>query len=388
MTDLPGYAPSEEHELLRQTVRELAEAKIAPAAADVDASARFPQEALDALSGTGLHAAHIPESYGGQGADALAVVIIIEEVARACASSSLIPAVNKLGTVPLLLSASEDLKRKYLPPTARGDALFSYALSEAGAGSDAAGMKTRAVRDGDWWVLNGTKMWISNAGVSQYYTVMAVTDPERGARGISAFVVEESDPGVSFGPPEKKLGIKGSPTRTVILDDTRIPADRLIGEEGTGLKTALATLDHTRVTIAAQALGVAQGALDYATGYVKERRQFGQAIADFQGVQFMLADMAMKLEGARQLTYHAAGLSERAMAGEKVPSLTFASAAAKCLASDTAMAVTTDAVQLLGGYGYTSDFPVERMMRDAKITQIYEGTNQIQRMVMARQLLK
>jgi alkylation response protein AidB-like acyl-CoA dehydrogenase len=388
MTDLPGYAPSEEHELLRQTVRELAEAKIAPAAADVDASARFPQEALDALSGAGLHAAHIPESYGGQGADALAVVIIIEEVARACASSSLIPAVNKLGTVPLLLSASEDLKRKYLPPTARGDALFSYALSEAGAGSDAAGMKTRAVRDGDWWVLNGTKMWISNAGVSQYYTVMAVTDPERGARGISAFVVEESDPGVSFGPPEKKLGIKGSPTRTVILDDTRIPADRLIGEEGTGLKTALATLDHTRVTIAAQALGVAQGALDYATGYVKERRQFGQAIADFQGVQFMLADMAMKLEGARQLTYHAAGLSERAMAGEKVPSLTFASAAAKCLASDTAMAVTTDAVQLLGGYGYTSDFPVERMMRDAKITQIYEGTNQIQRMVMARQLLK
>jgi alkylation response protein AidB-like acyl-CoA dehydrogenase len=388
MTDLLGYAPSDEHDLLRQTVRELAEAKIAPAAADVDANSRFPQEALDALAGARLHAAHIPESYGGEGADALAAVIIIEEVARACASSSLIPAVNKLGTVPLLLSGSEDLKRKYLPPVARGEALFSYALSEAGAGSDAAGMKTRAVRDGDWWVLNGTKMWITNAGVSQYYTVMAVTDPDRGARGISAFVVEKSDPGVSFGQPEKKLGIKGSPTRTVILEDTRIPADRLIGAEGTGFRTALATLDHTRITIAAQALGIAQGALDYAAGYVRERRQFGQAIADFQAVQFMLADMAMKLEGARQLTYHAAGLSERAMAGEKVPSLTFVSAAAKCLASDTAMAVTTDAVQLLGGYGYTRDFPVERMMRDAKITQIYEGTNQIQRMVMARQLLK
>jgi alkylation response protein AidB-like acyl-CoA dehydrogenase len=388
MTDLLGYAPSDEHELLRQTVRELAEAKIAPAAADVDANSRFPQEALDALAGARLHAAHIPESYGGEGADALAAVIIIEEVARACASSSLIPAVNKLGTVPLLLSGSENLKQQYLPPVARGEALFSYALSEAGAGSDAAGMKTRAVRDGDWWVLNGTKMWITNAGVSQYYTVMAVTEPDSGARGISAFVVEKSDPGVSFGPPEKKLGIKGSPTRTVILEDTRIPADRLIGAEGSGFKTALATLDHTRITIAAQALGIAQGALDYATGYVKERRQFGQAIADFQGVQFMLADMAMKLEGARQLTYHAAALSERAMLGEKVSGLTFASAAAKCLASDTAMAVTTDAVQLLGGYGYTSDFPVERMMRDAKITQIYEGTNQIQRMVMARQLLK
>jgi alkylation response protein AidB-like acyl-CoA dehydrogenase len=386
MTDLMSYAPSHEHELLRQTVRELTEAKIAPAAADVDASARFPQEALDALTGARLHAAHIPESYGGAGADALAAVI--EEVARACASSSLIPAVNKLGTVPLLLSASEDLKRRYLPPVARGEALFSYALSEAGAGSDAAGMKTRAVRDGDWWVLNGTKMWITNAGVSQFYTVMAVTEPGRGARGISAFVVEKSDPGVSFGEPEKKLGIKGSPTRTVILENTRIPADRIIGGEGTGFKTALATLDHTRITIAAQALGIAQGALDYAAGYVKERRQFGKPVADFQGVQFMLADMAMKLAGARQLTYYAAALSERAMAGEKAAGLTFASAAAKCLASDTAMAVTTDAVQLLGGYGYTRDFPVERMMRDAKITQIYEGTNQIQRMVMARQLLK
>ncbi len=313
------YTLTEEHELLRQTVRELAEAKIAPFAAAVDADARFPAEALDALAGASLHAVHIPEDYGGEGADALAAVIVIEEVARACASSSLIPAVNKLGTVPLLLSGSEALKRKYLPPVARGEALFSYALSEAGAGSDAASMKTRAVRDGDQWVLNGTKMWITNAGVSQYYTVMAVTDPGLGARGISAFVVEKSDPGVSFGEPEKKLGIKGSPTRTVILEDVRIPAMRIIGEPGTGFKTALATLDHTRVTIAAQALGIAQGALDYAVGYVKERHQFGQAIADFQGVQFMLADMAMKVEAARQLTYHAAALSEQAMSGVRVP---------------------------------------------------------------------
>ena len=382
------YTLTEEHELLRQTVRELADAKIAPFAAAVDAEARFPAEALDALAGASLHAVHIPEEYGGEGADALAAVIVIEEVARACASSSLIPAVNKLGTVPLLLSGSEALKRKYLPPVARGEALFSYALSEAGAGSDAASMKTRAVRDGDHWVLNGTKMWITNAGVSQYYTVMAVTDPGLGARGISAFVVEKSDPGVSFGEPEKKLGIKGSPTRTVILEDVRIPAMRIIGEPGMGFKTSLATLDHTRVTIAAQALGIAQGALDYAVGYVKERHQFGQAIADFQGVQFMLADMAMKVEAARQLTYHAAALSEQAMSGVRAPNLTFISSACKTMASDAAMAVTTDAVQLLGGYGYVRDYPVERMMRDAKITQIYEGTNQIQRVVMARQLLQ
>ncbi len=386
--DYPAYAPSEEHELLRATVRELAETKIAPAAADVDEKSRFPQEALDALTGAGLQAVHIPEAYGGEGADALATVIVIEEVARVCGSSSLIPAVNKLGTVPVLLSGADELKQRFLPPVARGEAMFSYALSEAGAGSDAASMKTRAVRDGDSWVLNGTKMWITNAGVSRYYTVMAVTDPDRGARGISAFVVDKDDPGVSFGAPEKKLGIKGSPTRTVIFEDARIPADRVIGEPGTGFKTALATLDHTRITIAAQALGLAQGALDYATGYVKQREQFGQAISEFQGVQFMLADMAMRLEAARQLTYHAAIQSEQAMNGVKQPTLTFTSSAAKCFASDAAMDITTDAVQLLGGYGYVKDYPVERMMRDAKITQIYEGTNQIQRMVMARQILK
>ncbi|MFG2077470.1 Acyl-CoA dehydrogenase [Nonomuraea maritima] len=384
----PLYAPAEEHDMLREAVRALADEKIAPRAAEIDETGEFSWDVYKALVASDLHAVHVPEQYGGAGADALATVIVIEEVARACASSSLIPAVNKLGTVPLLLSASQDLKMRYLRPVARGDAMFSYALSEPEAGSDAAAMKTRAVADGDVYVLNGTKMWITNAGVSEYYTVMAVTDPSAGARGISAFVVEKSDEGVSFGPKERKLGIKGSPTRQVIFDNVRIPADRMIGEPGTGFKTALATLDHTRITIAAQALGIAQGALDYAIGYVKERRQFGRPVADFQGVQFMIADMGMKLEAARQLTYHAAAKSERAMNGEPQPDLTYLSSAAKCAASDAAMEITTDAVQLLGGYGYTSDFPVERMMRDAKITQIYEGTNQIQRMVMARQLLK
>jgi alkylation response protein AidB-like acyl-CoA dehydrogenase len=261
--------------------------------------------------------------------------------------------------------------------------MFSYCLSEPDAGSDAASMKTRAVRDGDSYVLNGVKRWITSAGVSDYYTVFAVTDPEaRRGSGISAFVVEKADDGVSFGAPEKKLGIKGSQTCEVYLDNVRIPADRIIGAEGSGFTTAMRTLDHTRVTIAAQAVGIAQGALDFALGYAKERKQFGKSIADFQGMQFMLADMGMKVEAARQLTYAAAGRSER---NDK--DLTFFGAAAKCFASDTAMQVTTDAVQVLGGYGYTRDYPVERMMRDAKITQIYEGTNQVQRIVMARQLL-
>nr|WP_055508706.1 acyl-CoA dehydrogenase family protein [Nonomuraea pusilla] len=379
---------AEEHPMLRETVRALADDKIAPRAAEADETGEFPWDVYKALVAADLHAVHVPEQYGGAGADALAAVIVIEEVARACASSSLIPAVNKLGTVPLLLSASEELKSRYLPPVARGEAMFSYALSEPEAGSDAAAMKTRAVLDGDHYVLDGVKMWITNAGVSEYYTVMAVTDPSAGARGISAFVVEKSDEGVSFGPKERKLGIKGSPTRQVILEGVRVPAWRMIGEPGTGFRTALATLDHTRITIAAQALGIAQGALDYAVGYVKERRQFGKPVADFQGVQFMIADMAMKLEAARQLTYHAAAKSELAMNGQPQKDLTFLSSAAKCAASDAAMEITTDAVQLLGGYGYTQDFPVERMMRDAKITQIYEGTNQVQRLVMARQLLR
>ncbi|WP_329486968.1 acyl-CoA dehydrogenase family protein [Kitasatospora sp. NBC_01246] len=379
--DFDLFRISEEHEMLREAVRSLAEAKIAPFAAEVDEEGRFPQEALDALRGNDLHAVHVPEEFGGAGADALATVIVIEEVARVCASSSLIPAVNKLGSLPVQLAGSEELKAKYLGALARGEGMFSYCLSEPEAGSDAAGMRTRAVRDGDFWVLNGVKRWITNAGVSEFYTVMAVTDPELRSKGISAFVVEKGDEGVSFGAPERKLGIKGSPTREVYFDDVRIPADRMIGAEGSGFATAMRTLDHTRVTIAAQAVGIAQGALDYAKGYVRERRQFGKPIGDFQGVQFMLADMAMKLEAARQLTYAAAAKSQRGDAD-----LTFFGASAKCFASDAAMEITTDAVQLLGGYGYTRDYPVERMMRDAKITQIYEGTNQVQRIVMARNL--
>ncbi|MDN5744397.1 MAG: acyl-CoA dehydrogenase family protein [Nocardioidaceae bacterium] len=376
------YALSEEHQAIREAVRAVCDAKVAPFAAAVDEEVRFPYEARDALRAADFHAPHVPEEYGGAGADALATVVVIEEVARADMSASLIPAVNKLGSLPLLIGGGEQIKKKYLTRLAAGEGEFSYCLSEPEAGSDAANQKTRAVRDGDGWVLNGTKRWISNAGESEFYTVLAATDPDSRNKGISAFVVEKSDEGVSFGAPEKKLGIKGSPTCEVYLDNVRIPGDRIIGEEGLGFEYAMRTLDHTRVTIAAQAVGVAQGALDYALGYAQERRQFGKAIADFQGLQFMLADMGMKVEAARQLTYAAAGRSERGDAD-----LTFFGAAAKCFASDVAMEVTTNAVQVLGGYGYTRDYPVERMMRDAKITQIYEGTNQVQRIVMARQLL-
>jgi alkylation response protein AidB-like acyl-CoA dehydrogenase len=378
------YQLSEEHDAVREAVRAIAEDKIAPFAAEVDEQSRYPQEAHDALVASDFFAPHVPEEYDGVGADALATCIVIEEVARVCASSSLIPAVNKLGSMPLLLAGSEELKVKYLPPLARGEAMFSYGLSEREAGSDTAAMKTRARPDGDGWVLNGQKSWITNAGVSEYYTVLAVTDPD-GRRGanVSAFVVEKSDPGFSFGEKERKLGIKGSPTRELHFEDCRISGDRMVGSPGEGLKIALRTLDHTRVTIGAQAVGIAQGALDVALDYVKDRRQFGSRIADFQGIQFMLADMAMTLEAARQLVYVAAAKSERGDGD-----LPFFGAAAKCYASDVAMQITTDAVQLLGGSGYVRDYPLERMMRDAKITQIYEGTNQIQRLVMARQLLK
>jgi alkylation response protein AidB-like acyl-CoA dehydrogenase len=380
----PHFALTEDYEELRAAVRALCDDKVAPHAAAVDESAQFPQAAYEALRAADFHAPHIPEEYGGAGADALATCIVIEEVARACASSSLIPGVNKLGTTPLLLAASEELKQRYLPPVARGEAMFSYGLSEREAGSDTAALRCRAVRDGDDWVLSGQKSWITNAGVSEYYTVLAVTDPD-GPRGrnVTAFVVERSDPGFGFGALERKLGIKGSPTRELLFDRTRIPGDRVVGQVGEGLKIALRTLDHTRVTIGAQAVGIAQAALDHALAYVKQRKQFGTVIADFQGLQFMLADMAMTLEAARQLVYVAAARSERGDAD-----LPFFGAAAKCFASDVAMQVTTDAVQLLGGYGYTKDYPLERFMRDAKITQIYEGTNQIQRVVMARQLLR
>ncbi|MBI1351139.1 MAG: acyl-CoA dehydrogenase [Actinomycetales bacterium] len=375
---------SEEHEALREAVRELATDKIAPRAAAIDETGEFPWDVYEALRASGFHAIHIPEEYGGEGGDALAACLVIEEVARACASSSLIPAVNKLGTLPLMLSADDTLLKTYLPQVASGEVMFSYALSEREAGSDAGAMKTRAVADGDDWILNGQKSWISNAGISKYYTVMAVTDPEKGARGgISAFVVHGDDEGFSLGTPERKLGIHGSPTREILFENCRIPGDRLVGAVGTGFQTAMRTLDHTRITIGAQAVGIAQGALDVAVAYAKDRHQFGKPIASFQGLQFMLADMAMKLEAARQMIYVASAKSER-----EDDDLTFFGAAAKCYASDVAMEITTDAVQALGGAGYTKDWPVERMMRDAKITQIYEGTNQVQRIVMAKQLLK
>ncbi|CPU30251.1 Probable acyl-CoA dehydrogenase FadE [Mycobacteroides abscessus] len=325
---------------------------------------------------------HVPEEYDGQGADSVAACIVIEEVARVCASSSLIPAVNKLGTMGLILNGSDELKKQVLPAIASGEAMASYALSEREAGSDAASMRTRAKADGDDWIINGSKCWITNGGKSSWYTVMAVTDPEKKANGISAFMVHKDDEGFTVGPLEHKLGIKGSPTAELYFENCRIPGDRIIGEPGTGFKTALQTLDHTRPTIGAQALGIAQGALDQAIAYTKDRKQFGKSISDFQGVQFMLADMAMKVEAARLMVYTAAARAER---GEK--NLGFISSASKCFASDVAMEVTTDAVQLFGGAGYTTDFPVERMMRDAKITQIYEGTNQIQRVVMSRALL-
>ncbi|AUS79379.1 acyl-CoA dehydrogenase [Actinoalloteichus sp. AHMU CJ021] len=379
------YQLAEEHEALRAAVRSLSEKEIAPHAAEVDEQSRFPIEAKKALVKAGFHAAHIPEDYAGEGADSIATCIVIEEVARVCASSSLIPAVNKLGTMPILLGASDELKRTVLPSVANGEAMVSYALSEREAGSDTASMRTRARLDGDHWVLNGTKCWITNAGESSWYTVMAVTDPDaaRKADGISAFLVHADDPGFEVGAKERKLGIKGSPTCEIHFSDCAIPENRIIGEPGTGLRTALRALDHTRPTIGAQAVGIAQGALDAAVAYVRERRQFGRPVSDFQGVQFMLADMAMSIEAARHMVYVAAARAER---GED--DLVFVSAAAKCFASDVAMRVTTDAVQLFGGAGYTTDFPVERMMRDAKITQIYEGTNQIQRMVMAKSLLR
>ena len=372
--------PSEYKEL-RASVRALAEKEIAPHAQAVDEEHRFPQEAKNALVKNGLYAAHVPTEFGGDGADALATVLIIEEVARACGSSSLIPAVNKLGSVPLILGGNDEQKKRWLPRLVKGEG-FSYCLSESEAGSDASALRTKVERKGDGWVLNGSKKWITNAGESEFYSVIAQGDASLGSKGITAFVVEKSDPGVSFGAPEKKMGMRGSPTREVYFDNVELSDDRRISEVGQGFALAMNTLDHTRITIAAQALGIAQGAFDVATKYAHERHQFGKPIFDFQAVQFMLADMAMNIEAARLLTYSAAVKSEN---GER--DLRFFSAASKCFASDIAMKVTEDAIQVLGGYGYVTDYPVERMMRDVKLTQIYEGTNQIQRIVMARNLL-
>src|SRR5699024_315261 len=383
--DFEPFKLPEEYQELREAIRGLAERDIAPYAQDVDENERFPEEALKSLNESGFNAIHVPEECGGQGADSLAAVIVIEEVARVCGSSSLIPAVNKLGTMGLILNGSDELKQEVLPDIANGE-LASYALTEREAGSDAGAMKTRAVRDGDEWVINGSKCFITNGGRSSWYTVMAVTDPEAGARGISAFMVHKDDPGFRVGGLEHKLGIKGSPTAELYFEDCRVPASRMIGEEGTGFKTALQTLDHTRPTIGAQALGIAQGAFDQAVAYVKERKQFGKAIADFQNTQFMLADMKMKIDAARLMIYTAASNAERGVAegGER---LGLMAAGSKAFASDVAMEATVDAVQLLGGYGFTRAFPVARMLRAATITEIDEGTIQSCRMLVRRPIL-
>jgi alkylation response protein AidB-like acyl-CoA dehydrogenase len=324
-----------------------------------------------------------PEADGGSGGGSLAFGVFVEEISRVSAGVSLTPLVSKLGVIPLTIAGTEEQRHTYTQGICRGEILMSYALTEPGAGSDAGAMTTRYERDDDGFVLNGTKRFITGAGVSHAYVVFATRDPEERSKGVSAFIVLRDDPGVSFGKAEHKMGIHGSPTREVILSDARIPSDRLIGEEGGGFAIAMKTLDYSRPAIAAQAVGIMQGALDYAARYATERRQFGKRLADLDVIRSMLADMAMKVEAGRVLTYRALAACD---AGD--PRMTFHSSVAKCIASDNAMSVTTDAVQVLGGYGYMREYPVERFMRDAKITQIYEGTNQIQRLVVARELLK
>ncbi len=376
-----AFTLTEDQQLFRREWRRLFEDKFTERAAEIDRTGEFPWDNVEVLKSAGLLGLNIPEEHGGGGADSVTHCVLIEELARVCASTSLVPAVNKLATLPVLFVGDQEQRGRFLPPIADGSALASYCLTEPGSGSDAAAMRSRAVRDGDDYVLNGTKRFITGGGVSKLYVYYAVTDPQAGSKGISAFVLEDSMPGFQVGKHEDKLGVRGSPTTEIICQDVRVPAANRLGEQGQGFPLALRALDHSRVTIGAQAVGIAQGALDYALGYTKERRQFGQAIADFQGIQFMLADMAMQTEAARTLVYQAAAKADH---GDE--DLTFFGAASKCFASDVAMKVTTDAVQLLGGYGYIKEFPVERMMRDAKITQIYEGSNQVLRVVMARRL--
>ncbi len=382
MTDR-RYELPEELEEFRGLVREIAEEKIAPRAAEIDETDEWPEDVYRVLVDHDLMGVGYPEEDGGSGGGSLAFGVFIEELSRVSAGVSLTPIVSKLGVIPLTIAGPEEHRKEMTRGICKGEILMSYALTEAGAGSDAAALATRYARDGGGFVLDGTKRFITGAGVSHAYVVFATRDPAEGSKGISAFLVMRDDPGVSFGRAEKKMGIKGSPTREVVLEDARLPPDRLIGEEGEGFKIALRTLDYSRPVIASQAVGIAQGALDFAARYSTERMQFGERVADFEGIRFMLADMAMKLEAARVLTYRALAACD---SGD--PHMTFHSSVAKCVASDAAMAITTDAVQILGGYGYMKEYPVERFMRDAKITQIYEGTNQIQRVVIARELLK
>jgi len=376
------FTLNEEQQQFRSVMRSFAESRIAPNAKEVDEKGVFSWENFKACQEMELPALGVPEAYGGLGADSVTQAIMVEELARVCASTSLTMLISKLGMTPVIYWGSEELKSKYLPRVARGEAQASYCLSEPDAGSDVASMTTRAVRDGDSYVITGTKYWITNAGISDTYTVFAKTDPSAGHRGISAFLVE-ADWGVKVTKLEEKLGVRGSPTGEVTFDEVRVPVANRIGEEGQGFYIAMGTLDRSRPTIGAQAVGIAQGALDYAIDYITKRRQFGHPIADNQGIQFMVADMATKIEAARGLVYHACELIDHDPDRE----LTKFGAMAKMFASDVAMSTTVDALQLLGGYGYTKDFPLERMMRDAKITQIYEGTNQVQSIVISRQVI-
>ncbi len=376
------YALPEELEEFRGLVRRIADEKIAPRAAEIDETDEWPEDVYEVLVENELMAVGYPEEHGGSGGGSLAFGVLIEELSRVSAGVSLTPLVAKLGVIPLTV-AGDPKAAEMIRGICRGEILMSYALTEAGAGSDAASMTTRYARDGDSFVLNGTKRFITGARVSHAYVVFATKDPELRSKGVSAFVVMRDDPGISFGRKEHKMGIRGSPTCEVILEECRIPTDRLIGEEGHGFRYAMRTLDYSRPTIGAQALGIAQGAFDFAAGYATERQQFGHRISDFEAIQFMLADMKTKIEASRLLVYRALAACD---AGDS--RMTEWSAMAKCFASDSAMEVTIDAVQILGGYGYMREYPVERFMRDAKITQIYEGTNQIQRLVIARQILR
>jgi len=379
-----SFTLGEEQRAFRGVLRSFVDERIAPHAAHYDREQVFPQLSYDACVEFGLPALWVPAAYGGDGADLVTQAMVAEELARGCASMSVTWMISKLGMLPVMNFGSEELKATYLPPIARGEAQASYCLSEADAGSDVAAMRCTAVRDGDEYILNGSKYWITNAGVSDTYTVFATTSPGTGSRGITCFLVRK-EWGLEFPPHEDKMGLRASPTGEVVLKDVRVPLSHRIGEEGEGFKIAMHTLDRSRPTIGAQAVGVAQAAIEYAAAYMKERKAFGGVIADLQGLRFMIADMAMKNEAARALVFHACATAD---AGDPDHELTYLGAAAKAFASDAAMSITTDAVQLLGGYGFTKDFPVERFMRDAKITQIYEGTNQVQRVVIAKHVLR
>jgi alkylation response protein AidB-like acyl-CoA dehydrogenase len=369
-----------EEKMLIDMVRDLAREKVAPRAAEIDAKGEFPWDMKELLAQQDIFAMPFPEEYGGLGSSELSILMVIEELAKACATTSLLLCVQQLGSLPILLAGTNEQKQRFIPQLASGEWLASYALTEPGSGSDAGAMRTRAEKRGDTYVLNGLKHFITNAGVAHINTVFAVTG-DLGTRSISAFVVEDDRPGFHMGKVENKMGIRGSQTGELVFEDCEIPAANLLGAEGEGFKIALRTLDRTRPGIAAQALGIAQGALDFAVRYAQQRVQFNKPIWDNQAIQFMLADMDIQVEAARQLIYHVGELMD---AG--VPRFSRESAIAKTFASDAAISVTNDAIQVLGGYGYMKEFPVERMMRDAKITQIYEGTNQIQRMVIAREL--